>query len=261
MAPATGRMSSSKPNLMQQGRHIRTIFKAPAGAQFWSFDYAQGELRLAASISRDPAMLAAFQGENPVDLHEALRQQTYRESGTLVDRPVVKTFNFEQLYFGGARTGRRILAVARSFISQETAEAMVLAHTNLFRVYRKNAEERMAEADRQGYAETLDGRRRYLPELRSHDPDVRGNALRAAGNHGIQGTLADMIKKATRKAVGVWRETQAHHSIQAHDELCGWVGGDVVRLMQGMEEAMYVEMEVPLVAEGHVGRNWAEAKG
>ena len=157
----------------------------------------------------------------------------------------------------------RILRKMRAFITLETAEAIVKGHEFAFPVYHQWARDTLALCRERGYSETLFGRRRYLPELYSPDSEVRGNAERAAVNHVIQGTAADIVKLAMVRLQPVLKRYGAHLAIQVHDELDGWIGEteDIEGFKREMSEAM-TSIELPgirLKVDGGVGKSWGEA--
>lgn len=249
------------PNFQNQPRAIRDIYCAPDGMLFFSRDFAGMELRIAAGISGDPAMLHALNtGE---DLHGLFRAKILELTGIDVGRPSAKAGNFEQLYGGGAGQLVRILRKQRAFISLETAEAIVAGHEYAFPVYHNWARGVVQLCRERGYSETLFGRRRYLPELFSADSEVRSNAERAAVNHVIQGTAADIVKLAMVSVSNILLEYGGHLALQVHDELCGWVPEtiNIDECMARVDAAM-TGIKIPgidMLVEGSVGRTWGDA--
>ena len=261
-APGTGRLSSSEPNFQNQPRLFRYIFVAPPGYDFWSFDYTGLELHLAAAISGDPTMLRALTTPGR-DLHTEFQNSITRLTGKDVGRVPAKTANFEQLYGGRAKKLVQILAKQRAFIDLKTAETIVDAHENTFPGYHRWAREVVAQSRERGYSETLWGRRRYLPDLYSPDSEARSHAERAAVNHVIQGTAADLVKMAMVRCVPILRKYGAHLAIQAHDEVCGWLPKDADH--DGFEaemKAALVDVVLPrglkLKVAGGIGDSWDE---
>ena len=272
-APRSGRFSSSSPNFQQQPRGMREIFVPPPDMLWWSFDYSGLELHIAAALSQDAAMLESLTKvcsslpceHKPKcgDLHSAFQYKLYDLTGSLMDRALVKTGNFEQLYGGGAGKLVEIVAKDRTHISLETAQAVVEGHKKAFPGFHAWADERRKVHKNLGYATTYMGRRRYIPEIKSRDPERQSYGSRAGINHEIQGTAADIVKIAMRLVAPVLREYGAHMCAQVHDELDGWIGedADVKSFMREMEEAM-TSIELPgmkLKIEGSVGKSWGEA--
>lgn len=277
----TGRFTSSgsrkayerafgAPNFQNQPGSIRSIYCAPPGMRFTSWDYSAIELRVAAGISGDPTMLNALNSGE--DLHDLFRQRVIELTGIDVGRTAAKSGNFEQLYGGGAAMLVRILRKMRAHITLEVADAIVRGHAATFPVYHEWARRTLGEARRVGYSETLFGRRRYLPELYSPDSEVRGNAERAAVNHVIQGTAADVIKLAMVRLSSLFIEYGGHLAITVHDEIDGWVSDRVEQCLpkdskkhgcvhvfcNRVKEAM-TSIEIPgikLAVEGGVGPHW-----
>ena len=277
-AARTGRFTSSgskvpterafgAPNFQNQPRTIRDVFVAPNGMKFSSWDFSAIELRLAAGMSNDPVMMGAINSGE--DLHDLFRKKILELTGVDVGRPTAKQGNFEQLYHGGAQMLVRIMRKMRAYISLEVAEAIVRSHREVFRVYHEWAEQVIIQARERGYSETLFGRRRYLPDLYSADPDVRGNAERAAVNHVIQGTAADILKLAMVRLQPVYKRVGGHIAITVHDEIDGWVGPSVPdcspkvddcghAFCSEVKEAM-TDILIPgvkLAVEGGVGKSW-----
>lgn len=269
-APRTGRFSSSNPrsgvhagqgvNIQQQGRLFRTIFTAPEGCEFWSLDYDGLELHIAAAMSKDETMLHALRVGDK--LHRLFQERVHQITGVPIEYEAAKAGNFEQLYQGGYETLQRILATQRSPIDDETAKAIVTGHAQTFPGYHADADDVVARATLLGYSETLRHRRRYLPDLWAADPNARGHAGRAANNHRIQGTAADILKQAMERAVSILRKYGAHMSMQVHDELCGWVASDVAKEFIEEMRLMMEGIELPglsLKASGGAAKTWAEA--
>jgi len=265
---ATGRLSSSDPNLQNIpirtdiGRQIRKGFVADAGSVFLAVDYSQIELRVMAHFSGDPAFVTAFtQG---IDVHK-------QTASVIFDMPVdevtadmrgrAKTVNFATLY------GQGPFSLARQLgISREEARDFIDTYFERFGGVRDFLDAQVEMAKEQGYVETLMGRRRYVPELKSGNWSMRQFGERVAQNTPIQGTAADLMKKAMIDVQAALDEagTGAMMLLQVHDELLLEVPEgevDAVRdiVVAKMEGA--VELKVPLVAEWGVGRNWYECKG
>ncbi len=264
---ATGRLSSSDPNLQNipirtpLGREIRKGFVAAPGHLFLSVDYSQVELRILAHFSEDPAFLHAFR--EGIDVH---RQTAAVIFGVDVDdvtpemRAQAKTVNFATLYGQGAFSLARQLGISR-----EDARAFIETYFERFQGVRRFLDEQVELARECGYVETLLGRRRYVPELKSPNWNVRQFGERVAQNTPIQGTAADLIKKAMIDVQAGLDEHgyRARILVQVHDELLLEVPEeelDPVRnlVVARMEGAL--ELKVPLVAEWGVGANWYDCK-
>ncbi len=264
---ATGRLSSSDPNLQNipvrtsLGREIRKGFVPVEGRLFLGVDYSQIELRILAHFSGDEAFVRAFR--EGIDVHRQTASVIFDvdvEEVTAAMRAQAKTINFATLYGQGAFSLGRQLGISR-----EEAQAFIDEYFERFSGVRTFLDEQVEAARENGYVETLVGRRRYVPELRSRNWNVRQFGERVAQNTPIQGTAADLIKKAM---IAIDRDleesgTEARMLLQVHDELLFEVPeGDVdaVREMvvEEMEGAM--ELEVPLVADWGVGRSWYECK-
>ena len=260
LAPGTGRLSSSDPNLQQQPQDIRDIYVPPEGYLWWKYDYAQIELRIAAALSKDPTMLEMFR--RGVDIHIALQDMAQAITGVRPERVLAKRWNFGKLYRAKLPKLIEILATDkqnRMHVDIGTARAMDKAHASMFPTYPKWAGQEVREARKRGYGLTYFGRRRLLPGLESTSDDVRWHAESAAVNHAVQGTAADVIKKAMIAVQPVLAEYDGHLAIQNHDELAGWVRESVnlVRFHRDMLEILEVTLAgVRLTVEGGVGKDW-----
>jgi DNA polymerase-1 len=265
---ATGRLSSSDPNLQNIpirtdiGREIRKGFVAAAGMLFLSVDYSQIELRVLAHFSGDEAFVTAF--TRGIDVH---RQTASVIFGVPVGdvtpgmRGQAKTVNFATLY------GQGPFGLARQLgITRDEARDFIDTYFQRFQGVRAFLDGQVEMARKEGFVETLMGRRRYVPEIQSKNWNIRQFGERVAQNTPIQGTAADLMKKAmidVQAALDV-AGTEARMLLQVHDELLLEVpAGDVeaVRtlVVDRMERA--VELRVPLVADSGVGANWYECKG
>ena len=259
-APKTGRFSSSKPNLTQQPNAIREAFIALDGYTFWARDWNSMELWIAALLSGDEGMMAALRAG---DLHADFRERIKVLTGVAVTRTAAKQGNFLMQYGGEADKLVATMALQRAELDYQTAKVIVDAHKKAYpQLHAHNAQVAM-EAHRKGYAETYFGRRRYIPELRDPDPKVRSHGERAAVNHPVQGTGADMLKIVMAELVPVLRKFGAHMSLVRHDELGGWVPSDRAAEF----EAELIEVTDSVIIKGHrmttsggLGRNWLEAK-
>jgi DNA polymerase-1 len=265
---ATGRLSSSDPNLQNipirtdLGREIRKGFVAAPGTVFLAVDYSQIELRVLAHFSGDPAFVTAFTRE--IDVHRQTASVIFGvpvEDVTAGMRAQAKTVNFATLY------GQGPFGLARQLgISREEAKSFIDTYFQRFQGVRDFLDAQVAMAKKEGYVETLMGRRRYVPELASKNWNIRQFGERVAQNTPIQGTAADLMKKAmidVQIALDA-SESEARMLLQVHDELLLEVPTgevDSVRdlVVAKMEGA--VELNVPLVADWGVGANWYECKG
>ena len=264
---ATGRLSSSDPNLQNipirtdVGREIRKGFVAAPGTVFLSVDYSQIELRVMAHFSGDEAFVTAFtQG---VDVHRQTASVVFGvpiDDVTALMRGQAKTVNFATLYGQGPFSLARQLGITR-----EEAKEFIATYFERFNGVRDFLDAQVEMAREKGYVETLMGRRRYVPELRSGSWNIRQFGERVAQNTPIQGTAADLMKKAMIDVQSALDEagTGAEMLLQVHDELLLEVPEaevDAVRelVVSCMEGA--VELRVPLVADWGVGGNWYECK-
>ena len=266
-ATATGRISSSEPNLQnipvrtEEGKEIREAFLPREGWVLLDADYSQIELRLMAHFSGDPALIDAFRkGE---DIHARTASEIFDVPPEWVTpelRSRAKAVNFGLIYgisgFGLSRnTG----------VSRKEAAAFIEKYFATYPGVKRFMDRTAAEGADRGYAETLMGRRRYLPELKSPKAPIREFGKRAAMNTPVQGTAADIIKLAMVRIDRALREAglQSRLILQVHDELlleCPPEEAEqaAALLREAMEGA--IELSVPLVAEVHQGENWAEAK-
>jgi DNA polymerase-1 len=265
---ATGRLSSSDPNLQNipirtpLGREVRKGFVADPGHLFLGVDYSQIELRILAHFSGDEAFVTAFtQG---VDVHKQTAAVIFEVPVAEVSpamRAQAKTVNFATLY------GQGPFSLARQLgISRDEAKRFIDTYFERFSGVRAYLDGQVEKARELGYVETLLGRRRYVPELRARNWSVRQFGERVAQNTPIQGTAADMIKRAMIDVQDALDESgsAARLLLQVHDELLLEVPEgelvDVRTLVVGrMESAM--DLAVPIVAEWGVGANWYECKG
>ena len=266
-ATATGRISSSEPNLQnipvrtEEGREIREAFLPRDGWVLVDADYSQIELRLMAHFSGDGALVDAFRkGE---DIHARTASEIFDVPPEWVTpelRSRAKAVNFGLIYgisgFGLSRNTGVSRKEASEFINR-----YFMTYPGVKRFMDRTASE---GADR-GYAETLMGRRRYLPELHSSSAQVREFGKRAAMNTPVQGTAADIIKLAMVRIDRALREEKMRSRLilQVHDELLlECPPEETERAAELLREAMEgaIELQVPLVADVHTGKNWADAK-
>ena len=266
-ATATGRLSSSEPNLQnipvrtEEGRELRKVFVPREGWVLLDADYSQIELRLMAHFSGDPALVEAFR--NGEDIHARTASEIFEVPPEWVTpelRSRAKAVNFGLIYgisgFGLSRnTG----------VSRKEAAAFIEKYFEKYPGVKRFMDQAASDGAQKGYAETLMGRRRYLPELRSPKAAVREFGKRAAMNTPIQGTAADIMKLAMVRVDEALRREQLRSRLilQVHDELlleCPPEEADRAAdlLREAMEQA--VSLKVPLVAEVHRGSNWYEAK-
>lgn len=263
---ATGRLSSSNPNLQNipirtdLGREIRRAFVPDDGCRFLSFDYSQIELRLIAHLSGDPHMTAAFNSGE--DIHAATAAKIYRIPIADVSadmRRVAKTVNFGIIYgisaFGLAQ---------RIGMSRTESKKLIEDYFASYPHIAQYIEDMKALAHRQGYVETMFHRRRYLPDINSHNATVRQFAERNAVNAPIQGSAADIIKLAMIQVDRLINSSgcKAQMILQVHDELNFSVpAGEVDFLRPRITDIMQnvVKLSVPLIVDCGTGSNWLEA--
>lgn len=260
-APATGRFSSANPNFQNQPRELRDCFVPPSGHELVSLDYSALELRVAAAVSQDPVMLAILNAGD--DIHAFMQSRILEETGIKVTRTGAKNANFNLRYGGSGDMLVTIAAKERAFLPYEVAEKIVEVDRNTYQGYWKWYEGVVDSARKNGYSESLWGRRRYNADLNSRDNTRRAHAERAAANMVVQGTAADIIKIAMRRLVPVIQTYAAHLAIQVHDELVFWVPDANVSKFLQAAKAIMESVELPgikLKVEGNAGRNWAEAK-
>jgi DNA polymerase-1 len=262
----TGRLSSNDPNLQNipirtaEGRRIRSAFIAPAGHSLVSADYSQIELRIMAHLSNDERLLEAFaRGE---DIHRATAAEVFGLTPIEVaseQRRAAKAINFGLIY------GMSAFGLAKQInVDRSAAQAYMDRYFARYPGVARYMEETRQQARDKGYVETVFGRRLWLPEIRSSNVGRRQGAERAAINAPMQGTAADLIKRAML-AVQDWLDRQQLASrliLQVHDELVlevpdaelPAVRAELPRLMGGV-----AKLAVPLLVEVGVGPNWDEA--
>ncbi len=265
---ATGRLSSSDPNLQNipvrttLGREIRKGFVPDEGYLFLSADYSQIELRVLAHLSEDPAFVGAFRADR--DIHRETAARIFGVDADAVNggmRDQAKTINFATIYGQGS-----VALAGQLGISRTQADEFIASYFERFSGVRRYLDEMKELATERGYVETLLGRRRYIPEIRSRNPGVRGFGERLATNSPIQGTAADLIKIAMirlhdRLASG---STGARMLLQVHDELLLEVPEASVEetrriVREEMEGA--IQLDVPLKVDAGVGSSWYNSKG
>ncbi|MCL6406036.1 DNA polymerase I [Dickeya dadantii] len=263
---ATGRLSSSDPNLQnipvrnEEGRRIRQAFIAPEGYRILAADYSQIELRIMAHLSRDAGLLRAF--SHGLDIHRATAAEVFGlplDRVTTEQRRSAKAINFGLIYGMSAFGLSRQLAIPRS----EAQKYMNLYFERYPGVQEYMERTRQQAAD-QGYVSTLDGRRLYLPDIHSRNVNSRKAAERAAINAPMQGTAADIIKKAMI-AIDAWLQQEkplVTMLMQVHDELVFEVHHSVLdeasaKIRNLMEGCM--QLDVPLQVDIGTGSNWDQA--
>lgn len=265
---ATGRLSSSDPNLQnipirtENGRRVRQAFTAPAGYQIMAIDYSQIELRIMAHLSDDPALVDAFSKGR--DIHKATAAEVFGvalEEVTSEQRRRAKAVNFGLIY------GMSAFGLARQLdIPRHEAQTYMDKYFDRFPgvlTYMENTRKKASEA---GYVETIFGRRLHLPDIKSQQAVRRNAAERAAINAPMQGSAADIIKRAMIDVAAAidkkWPQQEVRMIMQVHDELVFEVHENCIEeakaeLVKIMEQA--AELKVPLIAEAGVGQNWDEA--
>ncbi|NMX89544.1 MULTISPECIES: DNA polymerase I [unclassified Pseudomonas] len=263
---ATGRLSSSDPNLQNipvrtaEGRRIRQAFIAPKGYKLLAADYSQIELRIMAHLSKDEGLLNAFRDN--LDVHTATAAEVFKvelSEVTSDQRRSAKAINFGLIYGMGAQKLGKDIGV-----DTKTAKAYIDVYFARYPGVREYMERTRAQASDQGYVETLFGRRLYLPDIHSNKPQERAGAERTAINAPMQGTAADIIKKAMVKVDNWLTESglDAKVILQVHDELVVEVREDLVaEVSEKIREHMSgaAKLDVPLLVEVGVGDNWDEA--
>ena len=263
---ATGRLSSSNPNLQNipirtdEGRRVRRAFIAPDGYKIMAADYSQIELRIMAHLSQDKGLIHAF--KNGLDIHKATAAEVF--GGAVSDvsddhRRSAKAINFGLIY------GMSAFGLSRQLnISRGAAQDYIDLYFSRYPGVKDYMERTRALAAEQGYVETIFGRRLYLPEIRASNFQRRQAAERTAINAPMQGTAADIIKKAMINVHG-WLASanlNTRMTMQVHDELVLEVPEENIQeVASGVEKLMSsaVELCIPLVVEAGVGDNWDEA--
>ena len=263
---ATGRLSSSDPNLQnipirtEDGRRIRRAFIAPEGMQLLAADYSQIELRIMAHLSEDPGLVRAF--EQGADVHRATAAEVFGralDEVTANERRAAKAINFGLMY------GMSAFGLARNLgIDRGQAQDYVALYFSRYPGVRDFMERMRQQARDQGYVETLFGRRLYLNDIHARNQGLRAGAERAAINAPMQGTAADIIKRAM-VSVDQWlyeSGAPARMILQVHDELvfeaeAGFIDELRENVVQRMSQA--AQLRVPLVVDTGIGSNWDEA--
>ena len=263
---ATGRLSSSDPNLQnipirgEDGKEIRKAFIPEPGCLFFSADYSQIELRVMAHLSQDTEMIKVFREGK--DLHAATAANIYKkpiEEVTRDERTKSKRANFGIIY------GITVFGLAeRLDIPRDEAKMLIDGYFDTFPQVHDYMEKSKEVARQKGYVTTLFGRRRYLPDINSHNATVRGFAERNAINAPIQGTAADIIKVAMIRIFNRFKAEgiRSKMILQVHDELNFSVFPEEKEkvesiVLEEMQNAL--NLSVPLVADSGFGQNWLEA--
>jgi DNA polymerase-1 len=260
---ATGRLSSSNPNLQnipvrtELGQAIRGAFVAPAGHKLVKADYSQIELRLTAHMAQDEKMLAAFRAGQ--DIHAATAAWVYGiapEEVSSKQRREAKTLNFGVLYGMGASSFARAAE-----ISKEEAVSFLERYREQYQGVTRLIEETVLFAREHGYVETLLGRRREVPEINSRAPQMRAQAERVAFNFPLQGTAADILKKAMIEVYRLIKDRfpEVKLILTVHDELVAEVPEELAAewgwaMKQAMEGVF--TLDVPLIVDVAAGPNW-----
>ncbi len=263
---STGRLSSTDPNLQNipvrtpEGRRIRQAFIAPAGSCILAADYSQIELRIMAHLSGDERLLEAF--ESGEDIHRATAAEVFGVAPKKVsddERRSAKAINFGLIY------GMSAFGLARQLgIPRREAQEYVDLYFSRYPGVKQFMDDTKERARDCGYVETVFGRRLYLPEIKSRNPARRQYAERTAINAPMQGTAADIIKRAMI-TLGRWLAESGNTArmiMQVHDELVFEVAEDAIADLQAVVVAQMeaaAELSVPLKVDVGVGKNWDEA--
>ena len=264
---ATGRLSSSDPNLQNipirsaEGRRIRQAFIPQAGWKMLAADYSQIELRIMAHLSQDTGLCQAFAAG--ADIHQATAAEVFAADNlaavTKEQRRAAKAINFGLIY------GMSAFGLAKQLgIERKAAQDYVDLYFSRYPGVHDFMEQTRQQAQQNGYVETLYGRRLYLPDIKSRNQNRRAAAERTAINAPMQGTAADIIKRAML-ALDAWQrqtQPQLHLLLQVHDELVfesapERVDEHITSIRQHMEQA--ANLRVPLVVDIGIGDNWQEA--
>ena len=267
LVTATGRLSSTEPNLQNipvrtdLGAEIRKMFVPKDGCVLVDADYSQIELRVLAHIAEDENMCAAFR--DGMDIHTVTASQVFGvapEAVTPLQRRHAKAVNFGIVY------GISEFSLSEDLgVSRYEAKAYIENYLTNYRGVRAFMKNVVAKARERGYTETMFGRRRYIPELKSSNFNIRSGAERMTLNTPIQGTAADLIKLAMIRVDRALREhyPEAKLLLQVHDELiveCPQeIASEVAKLVSGEMEQV-ASLNVPLLAEAKIGKSWYEAK-
>ena len=263
---STGRLSSTDPNLQnipvrtEEGRRIREAFIAEKGYRLLAADYSQIELRIMAHLSEDDGLLHAF--EKKLDVHKATAAEVFGVPLDAVDsdqRRSAKAINFGLIY------GMSAFGLAKQLdISRGEAAQYIELYFARYPGVKRYMDETRELAKEQGYVETVFGRRLYLPDINARNAQMRNYAERTAINAPMQGTAADIIKRAMLD-VSAWLETDkvdARVIMQVHDELVLEVkAGELESVANKVQELMVTaaSLKVPLEVDSGIGNSWEEA--
>ena len=262
---ATGRLSSSDPNLQnipirdEQGRRMREAFVAPAGSYLMGVDYSQIDLRALAHLSQDENLLNAFRRDE--DIHTATAALLYGVSPSQVTpamRRLAKTVNFGVIY---GMSGYGLEQATE--LSREEAGKFITAYFEKYPGVKRYLESTKEQARKMGYVQTILGRKRLIPEINASNRMVREAAERMAINMPVQGTSADIIKKAmvNLHSEMLQRQMKSKMLLQVHDELVFEVPeNEMAEMRQLVPEMMInaIKLSIPLNVDTKVGRNWGE---
>lgn len=269
----TGRMSSNHPNLQnipiktELGRNIRNAFLARKNFSLASLDYSQIELRVAAILSKDEKLLNIF--KNNRDVHTEVASEVFGVEPKDVDKEMrrrAKVINFGMLY------GMGIVALQKNLgVERKEAQDFYDKYFSVYSTLGQFLESQKSKADRDGYTETLFGRRRYFPEIKSRLPYIRSSAERMAINAPIQGTSADIIKYAMVKIDEYLKKekikNEAYMILQIHDELVFEINDDKVEeISKEIQKIMQLVVPddkkegIPILTDIEIGKNWGEMK-
>jgi DNA polymerase-1 len=262
---ATGRLSSANPNLQnipirsELGREIRAAFVPEPGWRLIVADYSQIELRLLAHMSHDPVLVAAFRSGE--DIHTRTAAEVFHVMPELVTpdmRRGAKTVNFGIVY------GQTPFGLATQLgIDRKEAEQYIRRYFETYAGVKAFIAETIERVRRDGYALTLFGRRRPIPDMNSRNPNARSFAERTAVNTPLQGTAADLIKLAMIRIDAKLNGEKARMLLQVHDELLFEAPpeeADAVAALVKQEMEQVYELDVPLVVDVGIGENWRDAK-
>ena len=267
LVTATGRLSSTEPNLQNipvrtdLGAEIRKMFIPKPGCILVDADYNQIELRVLAHIAKDETMCAAFR--NGMDIHTVTASQVFNvepEQVSALQRRHAKAVNFGIVY------GISEFSLAEDIgVSRYEAKDYIESYLNNYPGVRDYMKQVVADARERGYTETMFGRRRYIPELKSSNFNIRQGAERMTLNTPIQGTAADLIKLAMIRVDKALRENypEAKLLLQVHDELiveCPEAIAPQVAELVSREMEQVAALSVPLTAEAKIGKSWYDAK-
>lgn len=260
-ATSTGRLSSTNPNLQnipirtERGRLVRKAFIADPGHSLISADYSQIELRILAHITKDEGLTRAFKED--LDIHTATASEVFGiplDKVTSENRRVAKAVNFGIAYGQGAFGLSEVLGISRT-----EATDIINRYFTRFAGVKQYMEQTMREAMEQGYVSTLFGRRRYIDEMKSQNPNIRRSGERAAINAPIQGTASDLVKLAM---IRVHESLPIPLLLQVHDELLFECPDDeaegYAKDIQQIMESVF-ELSVPLKVNVGIGKNWDDA--